>query len=393
MAFFNRFPFTTYNSINLDWIIESVKQLITKVDELDTGSGSELGERVTNAEEKIETLEQSAESLDDRLSDSESAISNINALLPEIKIVGDTNTAAELDEWYDAGKILIFYDTNRWYQLTYKLGSSYKFYSQEATAWYSWQLENGIWSFYLGDSSGSVVLDSTPTAGSTNGVTSGGVYTALQNKQDTLTFDDAPTSGSINPVTSDGIYDALQDKQDTLTFDAAPTSGSINPVTSDGIYDALQDKQDTLTFDATPTSGSTNPVTSDGIYQAIQNASFLGATFDGTPTEGSTNPVTSDGIYQAIVDEIVTDTFLLSQASGATIPAESSTIFTEDISRNGYTPIGFIGYTVVGTNSEKLYINRLYISAGEALVRIYNPSSAGITLSNVRIWVLYKKEV
>ncbi|MBO7308538.1 MAG: hypothetical protein J6V38_02785 [Kiritimatiellae bacterium] len=67
------------------------------------------------------------------------------------------------------------------------------------------------------------------------------VYIAAQLalKQDLLTFDSAPTDGSSNPVTSDGIYDALTLKQDVLTFDSAPTEDSSNPVTSDGIKAAL----------------------------------------------------------------------------------------------------------------------------------------------------------
>jgi hypothetical protein len=43
-------------------------------------------------------------------------------------------------------------------------------------------------------------------------------------KQNTLTFDSTPTNGSTNPVTSDGVFDALALKQDTLT----------NPVTGTG---------------------------------------------------------------------------------------------------------------------------------------------------------------
>lgn len=31
----------------------------------------------------------------------------------------------------------------------------------------------------------------------------------------------------------------INDKQDKLTFDTTPTSGSSNPVTSDGIYQAV----------------------------------------------------------------------------------------------------------------------------------------------------------
>lgn len=36
------------------------------------------------------------------------------------------------------------------------------------------------------------------------------------------------------------LQDALDAKQDALTFDNTPTNGSTNPVTSDGVYDAIQ---------------------------------------------------------------------------------------------------------------------------------------------------------
>ena len=112
---------------------------------------------------------------------------------------------------------------------------------------YRWKLEKGDistdWQPSPEDAS-PYAFDSAPTINSQNPVTSGGIFSALQGKQDSLTFDPSPTSGSLNPVTSDGIYTALQDKQDTLTFDTAPTSGSTNPVQSGGIYSALGDKVD-----------------------------------------------------------------------------------------------------------------------------------------------------
>ena len=42
------------------------------------------------------------------------------------------------------------------------------------------------------------------------------LYKYVQNKQDTLTFDSTPTAGSSNPVTSDGIYAAIQNAIDDL---------------------------------------------------------------------------------------------------------------------------------------------------------------------------------
>ena len=87
----------------------------------------------------------------------------------------------------------------------------------------------------------------------------------LQTAKDYADAQDAITLQAAKDYTDTG----LAGKQDTLTFDTTPTDGSSNPVTSDGIYDALSGKQDTLTFDSTPTDGSSNPVTSDGIYDAI----------------------------------------------------------------------------------------------------------------------------
>jgi hypothetical protein len=51
--------------------------------------------------------------------------------------------------------------------------------------------------------------DTTPTENSTAPVTSGGVYTALGAKQDSLTFDNAPTASSDNPVKSGGVFTAI----------------------------------------------------------------------------------------------------------------------------------------------------------------------------------------
>ena len=108
--------------------------------------------------------------------------------------------------------------------------------------------------YWRSDGSGQGVWQSmitAPTSGSAYAITAGAVYTALSDKQDTLTFDNTPTSASTNPVTSGGVYTALSGKQATLTFDSAPTSGSANPVTSDGIYTAINTKATTVTYTGT----------------------------------------------------------------------------------------------------------------------------------------------
>lgn len=73
----------------------------------------------------------------------------------------------------------------------------------------------------------------------------------------TYTFDTAPTYDSTNPVTSGGVYTALRDAEDTAINAAKDYADSLAAT-----------KQDTLTFDTTPIYGSTNPVTSSGIRGA-----------------------------------------------------------------------------------------------------------------------------
>lgn len=83
---------------------------------------------------------------------------------------------------------------------------------------------------------------------------------------------DAGAGGNTNKMTGANLAEqlkALGDYQDKLTFDTTPTAGSTNPVTSGGVKTALNGKQNTLTFDSTPTAGSNNPVTSGGIANAI----------------------------------------------------------------------------------------------------------------------------
>ena len=195
-----------------------------------------------------------------------------------------------------------------------------------------------------------LTTDSSPTEGSTNLVTSGGVYAALKDITDSLIKDALPTQGSDDFVTSGGVYTAIQTavdnintvlatKQNALTFDTTPTENSVNPVQSGGIKtyvdtkagnvqnnldtyitnnnarsaaiegditDLETGKQDNLNFDTVPTLNSQNPVTSDGIARAIAGVTPE-IDIDPTPTSGSTNPVSSNGVYAA-VNELSTAT-------------------------------------------------------------------------------------
>lgn len=75
------------------------------------------------------------------------------------------------------------------------------------------------------------------------------------------------TSGNLASFDAEGN---LQDSGKTI--DQSPTANSTNLVTSGGVKAALDGKQDALTFDATPTEGSNNPVTSGGVKAALDSA-------------------------------------------------------------------------------------------------------------------------
>jgi len=51
-------------------------------------------------------------------------------------------------------------------------------------------------------------------------------------------------NGSINQAAIASLVSDLHSKQNTLTFDSTPTNSSLNPVTSGGIFTALNNKQD-----------------------------------------------------------------------------------------------------------------------------------------------------
>lgn len=84
-------------------------------------------------------------------------------------------------------------------------------------------------------------------------------------------YDTSPTSGSEKAVTSGGIYTALEGKQGTLTFDASPTDSSTNPVTSGGVYTALAGKQAILSFNGTYNASTNKAATVSTVNNATVN--------------------------------------------------------------------------------------------------------------------------
>lgn len=111
-------------------------------------------------------------------------------------------------------------------------------------AWVTYDAEHQILTFHAGNkeiqlsADGSIAPTTNPDL-TTAIVTLDYLNQVLEGYLSTLTFDDTPTDGSTNPVTSDGIYEALQDviaMIPDLTIDDTVTEESENPVTSSGIY-------------------------------------------------------------------------------------------------------------------------------------------------------------
>lgn len=99
----------------------------------------------------------------------------------------------------------------------------------------------------------------------------------------------------------------LNEKQDELTFDSAPTDSSTNPVTSGGIYTALQSKQDTLTIDSALSDTSENPVQNKAIYSQIYAQLYSTIAGMQNNAKGSMelyskdlNTITTSGFYNAM---------------------------------------------------------------------------------------------
>ena len=102
--------------------------------------------------------------------------------------------------------------------------------------WVTEQLSTQLASYYtkteadglLAAKQDALTIDAVPTSGSANPVQSGGVHSALATKADAATV--TALSGTVNALSG-----TVAGKQDTLTFDSTPTAGSSNPVTSAGV--------------------------------------------------------------------------------------------------------------------------------------------------------------
>ena len=115
--------------------------------------------------------------------------------------------------------------------------------------WVTEQLSTQLASYYtkteadglLAAKQDALTIDAVPTSGSTNPVQSGGVHSALASKADASTM--TALSGTVNTLSG-----TVAGKQDALTFDSTPTAGSSNPVTSAGIKEYVDSQSSNVEY-------------------------------------------------------------------------------------------------------------------------------------------------
>jgi hypothetical protein len=111
----------------------------------------------------------------------------------------------------------------------------------------------------------------------------GQIAISLNKKQNSLTFDTTPTSGSNNPVTSGGIYTALATKSDLsldpqiITLSAASWNSTAHTITVSVTGVTATSNQEILPLLATSTANITNNtnLASAGIYDYGQAAGTI----------------------------------------------------------------------------------------------------------------------
>ena len=131
----------------------------------------------------------------------------------------------------------------------------------------------------------------------------------------------AGTSGELSRSnkTIVDLMDAISAKQDELTFDNTPTANSTNPVTSGGVKAALDEKMGIMSFDSVPTTGSNNLVKSGKIREALQyEGKIIPMTFN-----ESLGSQAIENIVPWYRDGCVELHYLLMKTAGSAIPVKN----------------------------------------------------------------------
>jgi hypothetical protein len=123
----------------------------------------------------------------------------------------------------------------------------------------------------------------------------------------TTDYSDLTNKPQINGVTLDGDKSSADlGLQSALTFDAVPTDGSTNPVTSNGVYDALAGKVDKVQGKQLSTEDFTTAY-KNGLAVMMANPLNHNAIFRGA---NLTNVYTVDEIYAKVHDGSFDDLYL-----------------------------------------------------------------------------------
>jgi hypothetical protein len=167
-------------------------------------------------------------------------------------------------------------------------------------------------------------------------------YEWIAISQEPLTFDSAPTASSTNPVTSGGVYTALAGKQDTLT----------NPLTQSDVKDNL------ISTDTNkPLSANQGKVLQGNIDSVLALISGVenGATASKTYYKG--DYILRNGDFYVVTDTIATGgTITVGVNISETTIGEELTQIKSDLTISTTTNVNYTGS--VATNMQSLSISK-----------------------------------
>lgn len=137
------------------------------------------------------------------------------------------------------------------------------------------------------DNDNKLSSDLVDDSNATNKFTNATEKQAWNGKQDALTFDSAPTENSTNPVTSGGVYTALSDKQATidsshkLSSDLVDDTNNTHKFATQAQLDQIGTNQNNIsTLDGKTTgmsAGGANYIVVNGIKIYVSNTEPTGA--------------------------------------------------------------------------------------------------------------------
>lgn len=197
-----------------------------------------------------------------------------------------TTTAAEIRDAIDNDYLCMCEYADGTYYLTDATSNVFYFTSVDKTNSNIKRLccNNGIWTNATVQLQNKLTFDNTPTQSSTNPVTSGGVYTALQGKDNVFwaTYG-STTNAEINSAISTGKVVACRyQNRDYYLMTTGSTSKQFVCLDASDYYmysvytvgdtwytDAIE-LQAPIHVDNVPTENSTDPVSSGGVYSAIE---------------------------------------------------------------------------------------------------------------------------